>query len=206
MISHTLLDQHSLISDQINKTELLVILLELEKLLQQKYDGAVVEFGCYAGTTSLFIRRLLDAYKAPNAFHVYDSFIGLPQKTEKDESPVGLQFIEGELAVSKKTFIQNFKKARLQVPIIHKCWFDELSNDDIPQEILFAFLDGDYYQSVKGPLGLIDQHMSNHATIIVDDYANDALPGARRALDEWAESTKLSVYSQQSLGIVHLQS
>lgn len=204
MISSTLLERHALISEQVSKPELLTVLVELEKLLQEKYDGAVVEFGCYAGTTSLFIRRLLDAYNAPNEFHVYDSFLGLPQKTQDDESPIGMQFKEGELAVSKKTFVMNFKKQHLKLPVVHKGWFSDLTQNDIPDSILFAFLDGDYYESITQPLQLINKCMTMRATIVVDDYANDALPGARRALDEWTQSTNATVYSQQSLGIVRL--
>ena len=74
---------YPLISDQVTKEGVGVVWRELERIVQADVPGAVVEFGCYAGTTSLFIRRLLDTYdqSSQRAFHVFDSFEGLPPKT-----------------------------------------------------------------------------------------------------------------------------
>lgn len=197
-----LLALYPLISDQVDKDELDVILRELENALP--YDGAVVEFGCYAGTTSLFIRRVLDAQKDEREFHVYDSFAGLPEKLLQDLSPAGEQFKTGELAVTTRQFTMNFKKADLQPPRIHKGWFAELSAEDIPDSIAFAFLDGDYYESIMTPLGLIEKRLAPKAIVVVDDYANEALPGAQKAVDEWLQrhpERKLRV--EKSLAIIN---
>lgn len=183
-----LISGHSLVSDQIDVTELRVLLRELQKQLETNEVGAVVEFGCYVGTTSLFIRRLLDAYQSSAEFHVYDSFIGLPEKTTHDLSPAGEQFKTGELAVSRKVFEMQFKKAGLRLPKIHKGWFSDLKDQDIPDKIGFAYLDGDYYESIRDSLRLMEDRLAPRAVIIVDDYANEALPGAARAVDEWLAS------------------
>ena len=58
-----LLVKYPIISDQVDAKELRVLLRELEKVLRGGAAGNIVEFGCYIGTTSLFIRRLLDADK-----------------------------------------------------------------------------------------------------------------------------------------------
>ena len=92
MITDQLLAKHPIISDQVDFKELRVLLRELEKVLRSDMAGNVVEFGCYVGTTSLFIRRLLDAYDFTGEFHVYDSFAGLPEKTPQDNSAAGEQF------------------------------------------------------------------------------------------------------------------
>ena len=76
-----LLAKYPIISDQVDAKELRVLLRELEKALRSGTTGNIVEFGCYVGTTSLFIRRLLDAYRFAGEFHVYDSFAGLPEIT-----------------------------------------------------------------------------------------------------------------------------
>ena len=125
-ITNQLLAKYPIISDQVDTKELGALLRELEKLLQSGVTGNIVEFGCYVGTTSLFIRRLLDAYDFTGEFHVYDSFMGLPEKTQADNSATGEQFKAGELLAPRKTFIQNFKKAGLKLPIIHKGWFADL--------------------------------------------------------------------------------
>jgi O-methyltransferase len=161
-----------------------------------------VEFGCYIGTTSLFIRRLLDARHETKVFHVYDSFEGLPPKTAEDASSAGDQFTAGELSVSKKQFIHEFQKAHLSPPVIHKGWFSNLTEKDVPAQIAFAFLDGDFYGSIKDSLKLVLSRMSQGGTIVVDDYAREALPGAAKAVHELLPGK--SVQTAHNLGIIHL--
>lgn len=197
-----ILGTYPIISDQVNREQLQVILTELEKVLLRNVDGTVVDFGCYIGTTSLFIRRILDLRNDNREFHVYDSFEGLPEKTTQDNSSAGEQFKAGELAVSKKQFVREFQKANLQTPIIHKCWFNELTSQDVPSQIAFAFLDGDFYESIKDSLKLVLPRLAPGATIIVDDYAREALPGAARAVDELLPK-HLSVQTIHNLGIIH---
>lgn len=195
-----LIDKHGIISDQVDRPELEAILQELNEVLS--VDGAIVEFGCYRGTTSLFIQRLLDLHKDQRELHVYDSFVGLPEKAPQDISPLGEQFKAGELSVSKKEYILNFRKAGLKLPTIHKGWFDELKPDDLPDEIAFAFLDGDYYESIMVPLELVKGRLTNGAVVVVDDYGNQALPGARLAVDEWCDRHGLTVREKSSLAVI----
>lgn len=205
MYTDELLKKYPPISEQMNVQELRVLLSELEALLREGRQGAIVEFGCYAGTTSLFIRRMLVHYGATNAFHVYDSFEGLPPKVAEDASVAGDQFVAGELAVSKKDFLLNFKKAHLTPPTIHKGWFAELSPESVPASIMFAFLDGDYYESIHDSFGLITPTLRPDAVVIVDDYANEALPGAAKATDEWCRSHRpASLRTQSSLAVIYL--
>lgn len=199
-----LIKRYGIVSDQVDAKELEAVLDELEKSLEHR--GAVVEFGCYTGTTSLYIRRVLDSVRDTREFHVYDSFEGLPEKTSHDQSPVGEQFRPGELFASKKQFVREFQKAHLQLPIVHKGWFSDLSPDDVPEHVAFAFLDGDYYESIKQPLKLLEGKLVSGATIVVDDYANEALPGARRAVDEWASARGYRVRSMYSLAIIDTES
>lgn len=200
----TMLDvrKYPLISDQIEYPELSVIIRELGKVLEQKIDGAVVELGCYTGTTSLFIERLLQTTGDSRAFHVYDSFSGLPPKAVEDNSPAGTQFTAGELSASKQAFITNFKKAGLKIPTIHKVWFEELTVSDMPPSIAFAFLDGDFYTSIAASLAVISPLLVSGAHVVVDDYQSEALPGARKAVDEWAKLYGHSVRSEQSLALI----
>ena len=189
-----------LLSDQINERELEIILRELERVLNADVTGDVVEFGCYVGTTSVPVaQRLVTTDKK---LFVYDSFEGLPEKTAEDESPAGLQFQAGELAASKAQLIKNFKQAGLALPIITKGWFSDVSASRLPDEICFAYLDGDYYRSVLDPLKLIWGRLVPGAHILVDDYANEALPGAAKAVDQWLTSHPGKLRVEHSLAII----
>lgn len=197
------LRKYPLISDQVDERELTIILSELATQLEGSNErDSVVELGCYIGTTSLFVRRMLDHYKLDIPFHVYDSFAGLPPKTDQDSSPAGEQFKTGELAVSRKTFELQFKKAGLKLPTIHKRWFSELKSDDIPDSITFAYLDGDYYDSIRDSLRLVWPKLAEGACVVVDDYANEALPGAARAVNEWLRDHPASLRVESSLAII----
>jgi putative O-methyltransferase len=202
-ITNQLLAKYPIISDQVDAKELGVLLRELETVLRSGATGNIVEFGCYVGTTSLFIRRLLDAYDFKGEFHVYDSFMGLPEKTQADASAAGEQFKAGELLAPRKTFIQNFKKAGLKLPIIHKGWFADFSPNDVPEDIIFAFFDGDFYESIADSFCVCDGKFHKKATIVVDDYANEALPGAARAVDEWLKNNQqFTIRTEASLAII----
>ncbi len=186
-------------SDQIETDELFIILTELAQVVEYNVLGDVVEFGCFVGTTALFLQRLLAGNKT---LHVYDSFEGLPVKGQQDESPLGKQFEPGQLHASKADFIKNFKKARLPLPRIHKAWFKELKANQLPDHIAFAFLDGDYYASVMTSLRLIWPRLSPGAVIIVDDYYNEELPGAAKAVDEWLKTHQAKLQIQSSLAVI----
>ena len=189
-----------LLSDQVSETEVRVILRELAKT--KDVPGDVVEFGCYVGTTSVYLARELAPGKT---LHVYDSFEGLPEKTQFDMSPAGEQFRPGELHATKKEFIANMRRAGVRMPVIHKGWFDDITPNDVPEKISFAFLDGDYYESVLTPLKLIEHKLSPGAIIVVDDYANEALPGAQKAVQQWLKNHRGSVVVEASLGIIQFR-
>lgn len=188
-----------LLSDQVSEQEITVILRELSKI-PQSIPGDVVEFGCYVGTTSVFI---LDALQgADRRLWLYDSFDGLPEKTDEDISAAGEHFKKGELRASRKQLEQNIRKFDRSSYVIKKAWFSELSKKDIPEHIVLAFLDGDYFESITTPLRLIWDHLVPGGIVIVDDYDNPALPGAAKSVQQWAVSHDISVRQEQGLAIL----
>lgn len=178
---------HLLISDQVSAADVGLIHRELDAVLQAGLPGAVTEFGCYAGTTSLFIRRLLDEQNESDTreFHVYDSFEGLPAKHTADLSAAGADFTAGKLSVSKKEFLHQFRSAHLRPPIVHKGWFEELTAETVPNQIAFAFLDGDFYTSILSSLKLVWPRLAAGGVVLVDDYQRPELPGAERAVHDY---------------------
>lgn len=185
MTAEQLLKDYPIISEQVESDELLVILQELESVLASKTNGDICEFGCFVGTTSLFLQRLIKKVDPSKKLFLYDSFEGLPKKSSKDHSAIGVDFVEGELIATKSQLKLNFKKANLPVPKVKKAWFKDLKAKDVPRKICFAFLDGDFYESIKCPLELIKDKLEEDGIVIVDDYDNPALPGAKKAVDEF---------------------
>ena len=204
----SLLKQFPLISDQVNKLEVRVILRELENILYHKVRGDVVELGCYKGTTSLFLTRLMMQHSSNRKLYVYDSFEGLPPKSAEDSSTVGEQFVAGELHATKSELVRTFVKNNLPIPIIKRAWFGDLTPSDMPDTISFAFFDGDFYDSIRDSFQACGDRFSSGATIVIDDYDSEALPGAARATDEWLRRNRTVIkdfHAEQSLGIIHLR-
>lgn len=198
---------HSIISDQISREGLETVLAQLERTLSRGVPGDIVEFGCYIGTTSLFIRRVLDetAQSGRREFHVYDSFEGLPPKSRQDTSAAGIDFEAGKLYVSKKEFLQQFQAAGLVPPIIHKGWFNQLTDGSVPEEIAFAFLDGDFYDSIISSLRLVWPHMTPGGTIVIDDYKRETLPGVEQAIGDFFQAkTYRSLRAEHNKAIIEL--
>lgn len=196
---------YPIISDQITAKELAVIVRECQKILTTGVKGDVVEFGCYVGTTSLFLQRLILAHGGAKKLHVYDSFAGLPDKLPQDASPAGEQFKGGELLATKAQLIKNFKHAGLPMPIIHKGWFEEFTPADVPERIAFAFLDGDFYSSILASLKLVWPRLQPGAVVLVDDYHTEALPGVRQALKEWSKDHSFTLRNEASLAILTIR-
>ena len=133
---------------------------------------------------------------------IYDSFEGLPEKSVEDESAIGVDFKKGELAVTKREVKERFLRAGLPVPVMKKGWFEGLTEGDLPEEIAFAFLDGDLYKSIRDSLRLVGPKMAIGGAIIVHDYYNSALPGVEKAVDEWLERWGYRVEGFQSMVVM----
>lgn len=164
--------------------------LETEKILELargvvSCGGDFVELGCYKGDTSLMLAEI------GKKLWIYDSFEGLPEKSEEDMSVVGENFKKGELFVTKREVKERFLRAGLPVPVIKKAWFKDLTMADLPEKISFALLDGDFYESIRDSLKLVAPRMSDGGVMIVHDYTNPALPGVKKAVDEWKQNKKI---------------
>ena len=171
-----------------------------------------MELGCYKGDTSMLLAEVLRDFNTKlvekpvensvKKLWIYDSFEGLPEKSVVDESALGQDFKGGELLVTKREVKERFLRAGLPVPVIKKAWFKDLGKADFPNKIAFAFLDGDFYESIKDSLKLIEGEIMQGGVILVHDYYNPALPGVMRAVDEWLEGKKYKSEQYESLIII----
>ncbi len=51
----------------------------LSQVLVFEVEGDIVELGCHAGGTSVFLQMIIDHFDPLRQLHVYDSFQGLPE-------------------------------------------------------------------------------------------------------------------------------
>ncbi len=172
---------------QIPDRETELLLGELKKTLD--LPGDLVEFGCYEGDTSILLADVIRD-SSDKWLYLYDSFEGLPAKSSEDNSADGWRFQPGELKASPDTVRHKFKKYALPEPVIVKGWFNELTDSDLPEQISFALLDGDFYDSITSSLTLVALKMVAGGIIAIHDYRNAELPGVGRAVAEFLEQRK----------------
>lgn len=196
---------YPIISDQVTREGLAVVWREFEATILRNISGHIVEFGCYAGTTSLFIQRLIDAHpQTAREFHVYDSFAGLPEKAPQDHNAASVDFEAGKLYASKADFIKVFRSANVALPVIHKGWFSDILSGQVPEPIACAFLDGDFYESILDSLSLVWPKMSSGGVVLIDDYKRETLPGVERALHDFFHGKPPAITAEHNIAIIRV--
>lgn len=200
----TLLEDFPLIdSGMITKNDLRIILNNLKDVLDENIEWEILELGCNMGTTSLFIRKLLQFYWTSKKFHVYDSFEWLPEKWIEDLSPDNY-FQKGICKTQKEYFIFNFKANKLEVPEIHVGWFAKIPPREYPWKIAFAFFDGDFYSSITDSFTMTYKKLSKGARVLVHDYSNTSLPWARKSVKDFLQDKieRWTILEKGDLGIL----
>jgi len=156
----------------------------LSDTINKKIQGDVVEIGCFKGYTSILIQDTLLSLNAGKKLHVYDSFQGLPERSDHD---LNVDLNENDLKCSPQELINNFEYYNLKTPVMHVGWFNDSLVNELPEKISFAHLDGDFYSSIKDSLNFIYPKLSSGSCVVIDDYYpdNDHFSGVKKACDEF---------------------
>jgi len=170
-----------------------------KEVLDKRVPGCFVECGVWKGGSSAIMALAIKDSGQERALHLYDSFEGLPEPTEKDgESAAAYSGgrNQGKLAsidacragVSEVRHLMIDKIQMKENKVrFHVGWFQ----DTVPataQElgpIAFLRLDGDWYDSTKVCLDHLYPLLSPGGVIVLDDYLT--WEGCRKATDEYRE-------------------
>lgn len=160
----------------------------LSSVLVAGVPGDVAEVGCNAGKTSVFLQMLIQNFDRSRHLHLFDSFEGLPAPGAEDAY---LQ--EGDCRATIENVVAQFEKWGQPLPNIHKGWFEDTLPRHCPEQVSFAYLDGDFYQSILTSLEYIYPRLPKNGIILIDDYGDksknplawDELPGVKLACDHF---------------------
>jgi O-methyltransferase len=156
-------------------------------LLQcQNLEGDLVECGTFAGETAVLMGCLSD-----KRLWLYDSFQGLPSKQAIDG--VDQLFREGLFTIDKSVLLKNFETAGLPEPKIIGKWFKDVTDDELPDRVAFAHLDGDFFESIRDSLTLVYPRMTSGGIVLIDDFNHYGLPGVRAAVSEFLRDKPESI-------------
>lgn len=145
----------------------------------QNISGDWCEYGVAHGRTSALLASALRFQPAGRRLWLYDSFEGLPAPHTKD---ILLQDIykkgsmaayEGELAFPEALLLKELADTGISPDsyIITKGWISPTTlSEASPQNIAFAYLDMDLYESTLDVLKLLVDRMPAGGIAILDDY------------------------------------
>jgi O-methyltransferase len=165
----------------ISRDQIRYLLALLESTIDSKIEGDVVEFGCFVGESSKYFRMMLDTKLSSKQLYVYDSFEGLPELGEYEKNT---GWRAGTLKTTEDILKQNFNQNGLLPPNITKGWFCDVPENKIPDKISFAFLDGDFYQSIYDSFSEIYSRLSIGSVVVFHDYERPDLPGVKAAVED----------------------
>lgn len=163
----------------ISREQIRYLLAILENTIDTNIYGDVVEFGCFVGESSKYFRMMLDNKTSNKKLYVYDSFEGLPELGDYEKNT---GWKPGTLKTTEDILVNNFYNNGLIPPIITKGWFSDIDDSNIPEQISFAFLDGDFYQSIYDSFNKIYSRLSHGSVVVFHDYERPDLPGVKAAV------------------------
>ena len=165
----------------INMDQIKNLVIYLNDSIENNVEGDVVEFGCYVGESTKYLMKTIVTNGSNKKLYVYDSFEGLPPLSKWEE---GTGWKAGTLVSTEEILKSNFDQNNLPYPIIHKDWFKNVPENKIPEKISFAFLDGDFYDSIYDSLNKVFDKVSDGGYICFHDYQRADLPGVRAAIED----------------------
>ena len=153
----------------------------LWKTLQQSVhlQGDFIECGVFRGGTALLAAQTLQEHIAEGrGFHLFDSFEGMPKTTSGVD-----RFQSGDFSSTSIEAVGNLL-APYSFVKFHRGFIPNTFADLQIDQIAWAHIDVDIYQSVHDCIGYIYPRLVPGAFLIFDDYGFPSCAGARRAVDE----------------------
>jgi O-methyltransferase len=159
----------------------------MERVIEDRIPGDVIETGVWRGGATIFMRAVLRAYDVRDrSVWVADSFEGLPHPSAAYPADADSTLHErSELAVSLEEVADNFRKYDLldeQVRFL-KGWFSETLPDSPIDRLAVLRLDGDMYESTMDALMHLYGKLSAGGYLIVDDHG--AVPACQAAVRDF---------------------
>jgi hypothetical protein len=151
--------------------------------------GDFAEFGTHRGGTAAIIAAALPV--GDRTLHLFDRWGDLPEPSAAD-GPQQQRYAKANIPDKLQDLIdrpplaatQDIMTRTWRGPVrYYQGWFDETLPTYDGRPFAFAFVDCDYYNSVKPVLEFIIANAAPGCVIVVDDYVGDWV-GARRAVDE----------------------
>ena len=197
-------------------TQLMVLVTSLDEALSHCPGGAVVEVGCAAGHTTIFLSRHLYLRKYPGRYHAYDTFRGFTRDDQQSEIASGrirsarqLDFSLNDRRWVQWAIDQNVRMVQTKLVEV-----DAANHDfsELNEPVAFVLLDVDVYRPTSNSRSRLWPKLAPGGLMVVDDCRIDQdgspvtdtkFSGGHQALLDWAVTARVTpVYVADKLAII----
>ena len=180
--------------------EKLFALIEATRYVaDREIPGAIVECGVWRGGSMQAVAyTLLSQGVADRELHLFDTFEGMPEPTERDrrfDGEPAVQLLERNAKTANIWAIANIEDVEAAMAetgypperiTLHQGMVEDTIPGQAPDQIALLRLDTDWYDSTKHELAHLYDRVPSGGVVIFDDYGY--WQGARQAVDEFLES------------------
>jgi O-methyltransferase len=147
-------------------------------------EGDLAECGVFRGASAFLLAKGIAA-RAPNKrLHLFDSFAGLSAPRPDLD---GAHWHSGDLACNLADVASNLKE-RANLVVFHPGWIPERFSEVSGKNFCFVHIDVDLFEPTRDALTFFGPRMVPGGLMVCDDYGFETCPGARRAMDEFADA------------------
>jgi len=185
------------------------------KLLERCYrlNGNVIECGVYKGGNSFQIAKKLKELKSDKMLylldtfegHPYDDFENMPKELQKevygDKKPKKFKGTGNDVDLDqiRKWFAEN----GLDNTIFLKGLFVDTFKQISDQKFCFAYVDADFYLSIKQCIEFLKDRLVPGGIMMFDDYNYIDTPGCNKAVDELLGKDSLNILVDKRITTVN---
>ena len=141
-------------------------------------DGSIAEVGTYKGGSAKILCELKDQKK----IHLFDTFEGLPQPSNKELVKAG--WLSDTSLKSVKNYLSEYNNV-----FLYKGYFPETARNLTSEKFCLVHLDTDLYQSTLDSLEFFWPKMVKGGRIISHDYNAIEIGGVKQAFKEFFKTS-----------------
>jgi len=145
----------------------------------------------------IILYKLLQLNVNDRIVHLYDTFSGMTESTEKDIDPFGqIADYTSPGIKCEASYIDVYENIKSVGYPMENIFFHigDIRNTDIdkiPRQISFLRLDNDWYELYKFELPLFEPNVVNGGIITIDDYG--FWSGCKKAVDEYLQDKNINI-------------
>src|SRR5262249_5610277 len=163
----------------------------LKELLQLalRLRGDLAECGVLRGASAYLIAKVMALTDRTRYLRLFDSCAGLPPPNPEVD---GSYWQRGAMACGLDEVAVNLQHFADRI-VFHPGWIPENFAEAADKKFCFVHVDVDLYEATRDTFKFFGPRMVSGGLIVCDDYGFETCPGARKAMDEYATASGLTI-------------